>query len=102
MEITKIGFVFCNIQESEAVFKLVTDNTDLYFKIVFKSTSGASLWSLHAIKEMCAMDKRLVLDSSYASGNGCPSLSVGYYIGSMRNKDCEQLNDGDLSATMQV
>ena len=68
----------------------------------FVSTSGASLWSVEAIKEMCKFDNNLVLNSNYASGNGCPSHSVGYYIGELRNKDCEQLDENDLAVTMQV
>ena len=76
---------------------------DRDFKLAFASTSGASLWSLEAIKEMCTMDKNLVLSTKYASTNGCPSHSIGYYIGWMRNNtECDQLTEEDITATLQV
>ena len=68
----------------------------------FVSTSGTSLWSVEAIKEMCTIDKNVVLSSKYANDNGCPSHSIGYYIGELREKGCEQLDENDLTVTMKV
>ena len=49
------------------------------------------------------MDESLVLSTKYASTNGCPSHSIGYYIGQMRNNtNCDQLNEEDITATLQV
>ena len=49
------------------------------------------------------MDKRLVLDSGHAPGDGCPSHSLGYYIGYIRNETaCDQLTEEDLRETLQV
>ena len=49
------------------------------------------------------MDKRLFLDSVYAGHDGCPSHSLGYYIGYIRNgTECDQLTDTDVTETLQV
>ena len=49
------------------------------------------------------MDKRLFLDSVYAGYDGCPSHSLGYYIGYIRNgTDCDQLPEADVTETLQV
>ncbi len=51
---------------------------------------------------MCAFDQTLVQDTEYAQ-NGCPSFSIGYYIGRMRsNKDCNQIDETDLTYAMSV
>ncbi len=51
---------------------------------------------------MCAFDQTLVQDTEYAQ-NGCPSFSLGYYIGRMRNdKDCNQIDETDLTYAMSV
>ena len=51
---------------------------------------------------MCTMDARLVLSSEYVQGV-CPSHSLGYYIGWLRNgTECEQLTEEDLSIVLQV
>ena len=83
-------------------YSLAGDN---YFKLAFKSTNGANLWSLKAIQEMCEMDTRLVQTSPHLAynPNHCPSHSLGYYIGWIRNRTtCEKLTEEDLSATLQV
>ena len=49
------------------------------------------------------MDKRLFLDSVYAGYDGCPSHSLGYYIGYIRNgTECDQLTETDVTETLQV
>ena len=78
---------------------------DNYFKLAFASPTGANLWSLKAIQQMCAMDKRIVQTSPHLAynPNNCPSHSLGYYIGWIRNRTtCEKLTEEDLSATLQV
>ena len=84
------------------ICSIITGNTELHFKLVFESTTGANLWSVEAIKEMCSMEQNLVQGSGYANTNGCPGHSIGYYIGWIRNKECEELDEDDLSATLQV
>ena len=49
------------------------------------------------------MDESLVLSSQYVVNSSCPSHSIGYYIGWLRNKtECDQLNEEDITATLQV
>ena len=53
-------------------------------------------------QDMCVMDKRLVLDTKYAD-KGCPSFSIGYYIGVMSdNKECEDITEADLTRALNV
>ena len=51
---------------------------------------------------MCEIDKRLVLSTDY-SEFGCPSYSIGYYIGLMNgDKECDRITESDLLASMNV
>ena len=66
---------------------------------------GVSLWRKEAIKEMCEMDKRIVLSSPYVSkfnGERCPSHSIGYYIGLLNNKECKDITNDDMVKTAKV
>ncbi len=71
-------------------------------KLVFESTSGASLWTVEAIREMCDMDRDIVLSSPHNYDSGCPSHSIGFYIGLLRDKDCRDIVQDDLDAVMEV
>ena len=66
---------------------------------------GVSLWRAEAVKEMCEMDQRIVLSSPYVSkfnGETCPSHSIGYYIGLLNNKKCEDITKDDMDETSKV
>ena len=66
---------------------------------------GVSLWRVEAVKEMCEMDQRIVLSSPYVSmfnGEMCLSHSIGYYIGLLHNKKCEDITDDDMNTTLQA
>ena len=82
--------------------------TDIRYqvKLVFTSVKkGASLWQAEAVKEMCEMDRRIVLSSQYVSkfnGETCPSHSIGYYIGLLHNKECEDITKDDMDETSKV
>ena len=57
------------------------------------------------MREMCEFDKRLVLSSSHVvnyNGEICPSHSIGYYIGLLHGKKCEEITDIDMNKTLQV
>ena len=55
------------------------------------------------MKEMCEMDRRIVLSSPHSYyGELCPSHSIGYYIGLLNNKECENITDDDMTTTLQV
>ena len=54
---------------------------------------------------MCEMDRRIVLSSPYVSkfnGETCPSHSIGYYIGLLNNKECEDITKDDIDKTAEV
>ena len=75
-------------------------------KLVFTSVKkGVSLWRPEAVKEMCEMDRKIVLRSPYVSkfnGETCPSHSIGYYIGLLNNKKCEDITKDDMDETSKV
>ena len=81
---------------------------DVNYQVNLAFTSmneGVSLWRAEAVKEMCEMDQRIVLSSPYVSkfnGETCPSHSIGYYIGLLHNKECEDITDDDMNTTLQV
>ena len=75
-------------------------------KLAFKSLGrNKSLWRAEAVREMCEMDERLVLNSPYIkkfNGEVCPSHSIGYYIGLLSKKECKDITDDDMKMVSEV
>ena len=83
-----------------------TTGADYDVKLAFTSVEkGVTLWRADAIKEMCEMERRIVRSSPYVrkfNGETCPSHSIGYYIGLLYNKECEDITDDYMDKTLQV
>ena len=66
------------------------------YKLVFKSISGASLFTVESLKAICALTEKLVQSTS-----SCPSFSVGNYVAKLNNRSsCRDITAEDVTKTL--
>ncbi|KAM6181214.1 protein dispatched homolog 2 [Erethizon dorsatum] len=82
-----------------------------YAKLVFVSTSGGSLWNLHAIHSMCRMEQEQIrshprfgaLCQRTATNECCPSWSLGNYLAVLSNRSsCLDTTPGDAARVLAL
>ena len=62
-------------------------------------SKGGSLFSADHMKAICAFEDKYVRPHMAFD---CPAQTLPFYIGSLRNKDCSELDDQDIDATMNL
>ncbi|XP_042543793.1 protein dispatched homolog 2 [Dipodomys spectabilis] len=80
-------------------------------KLVFVSTSGGSLWNLHAIHSMCRMEQEQIRSHPHfgalcqrtAANECCPSWSLGNYLAVLSNRSsCLETTEADAARTLAL
>nr|XP_004660839.2 protein dispatched homolog 2 [Jaculus jaculus]XP_045013505.1 protein dispatched homolog 2 [Jaculus jaculus] len=80
-------------------------------KLVFVSTSGGSLWNLHAIHSMCRIEQEQIrshtsfgaLCQRNAANECCPSWSLGNYLAVLSNRSsCLDTTPADAARTLAL
>ncbi len=65
------------------------------------TTPGGDLFTADLLKEMCEVEEVMTNNSKIVDSR-CQSHSIGSYIGLLHNKNCSQLNDDDITDTLQL
>ncbi|KAM5234999.1 protein dispatched homolog 2 [Ctenodactylus gundi] len=80
-------------------------------KLVFMSTSGGSLWNLHAIQSMCRMEQEQIRSHPHfgalcqrtAANDCCPSWSLGNYVAVLSNRSsCMDTTQADAARVLAL
>ncbi len=89
---------FIKITVTEKISRFVFILADDYFKIVMESSQyGGNLFTAESLQSMCKMEEEVFLSSRLVQ---CRGPSVSTMVAQMANKNCQDLNDTDVSEVL--